>query len=96
MFKLYDYDVHTLIDQSMDEYDIINTLSVFMSATIGQRFLIIYHDEEQDMDEVYRIIKTVGQYYDYVNEYKQKKLSELSCMQLKKEILDINSKKLHK
>lgn len=92
MYKLYDYDVHSLMDKSEDEYDIINTMSTYFQAQIGTRFLIIYHNKQENMDEIYRVIKTVGQYYDYVKDYQKRKLESMSCMQLKKEILDMQDK----
>ena len=87
MYKLYDYDVHSLIDESRNEYDIINTISSYMETVIGQRFLIIYHNEEQDMDEIYRVIKTVRDYGNYLMDYNDR-LKAMNCMELKKDILE--------
>jgi len=92
MYKLYDYDVHTLIDKSEDEYDIITTMSTYFHGRFGTRFLIIHYDREQDMDEIYKSIKTRDEYLQYIKEYKTKKLKQMSCMELKKEIIDIKSK----
>jgi len=90
MYRLYDYDVHSLIDESMDEGDIINTISVFMELPTSQRFLIIHDDEVTNTPDI-RTIKNVRDYYNYILEYNEK-LKQKSCMELKREILDINKR----
>lgn len=92
MYKLYDYDVHSLIDQSEDEYDLLDTMSTYFQAQTGTRFLIKHTDEATRTDEIVASIKSVRDYYNYATEYRDKKLKEMSCMQLKKEILDLNDK----
>ena len=90
MYKLYDYDVHTLIDESMDEEDIINTISGFMELPTNQRFLIIYDDEITKIPSI-RIIKNVRDYYNYILEYNER-LKQKSCVELKREIIKRSKK----
>ena len=88
MYKLYDYDVHTLIDQSEDEADIINTISVFMEATngvLGQRFLVVKENKETKTPD-WISIKNVRDYYNYVTEYNDR-LKQKTCIELKKDIV---------
>ena len=92
MYRLYDYDVHSLIDQSEDEYDLIDTMSTYFQAQTGTRFLIKHTNEETKTDEIVASIKNVRDYYGYVTEKRDKKLKSMSCMQLKKEILDLQEK----
>lgn len=98
MYNLYDYDVHTLIDKSEDEADIIDTMGVLLQECVGQRFLIKYFDEKVGCDEAFSI-KNVRDYYNYVVSYNER-LKQKSCIELKKEILDkqpkVKVKKLKK
>lgn len=91
MYRLYDYDVHSLIDESMDEGDIINTISVFMELPTSQRFLIIHDDEVTKTPDI-RTIKNVRDYYNYVMDYNDK-LKQKSCVELKKDILTLARRK---
>ena len=87
MYKLYDMNTVSLIDKSNDEYDLICTMSTYYKAYSNPRFRIVYHNEELDMDEGYKRIDTIGQYYDYCKEYEDRKLKEMSCCDLKRQIL---------
>ena len=95
MYKLYDYDVHTLIDKSNDEGDIINTMSDILSKSIGQRFLIKHTDEETNTDDMIFAIKNVRDYYNYVLDYNER-LKNMSCVELKQSILERNKPKSRK
>lgn len=99
MYKLYDMNERKLLDKSMNEEDIINTLTEYMKYYLNFKYKIVYHDEETNQDIPYKKITTVGQYYDYVNEYNDKKSTEelrrikqMSCTELKKEILELSDK----
>ena len=85
MYILYDYDVKDkIIDQSTDEADIIDTMGVLLSKSIGQRFLIIHYEENKAPDT--RSIWNIRDYYNYVIDYNNR-LKQESCVQLKKEIV---------
>lgn len=86
MYRLYDYDEHTLLVESLDEGDIFNALSECMEEVVGQRYLIVSEDEETHTPD-WRSIKNVRDYYNYALEYNMK-LKNKSCMELKKEITD--------
>ena len=91
MFRLYDYDVHTLIDKSQNEGDIINTISVFMEEPTNQRFIVKYTDEATHTDTIITTIKNVRDFYNYALDYNNR-LKQESCVQLKKEIIKRNDK----
>lgn len=85
MYILYDYDVRDkIIDNSIDEADIIDTMGMLLSKSIGQRFLIIHYEENKAPDT--RSIWNVRDYYNYVTEYNEK-LKNKSCLELKREII---------
>lgn len=90
MYKLYDYDVHTLIDQSENEADIIDTMGILLQESIGQRFLIKYYDKKVGCDDTFSI-KNVRDYYNYVVSYNER-LKQKSCTELKKDILNMQPK----
>lgn len=89
MFILYDYDVHTIIDKSEDEGDIISTINDFLIDNKNQRFLIVSYDETNTPDT--RTIKNVRDYYNYVLEYNDR-LKNMTCVELKRKILKRNDK----
>ena len=96
MYKLYDMNERTLLDKSKNEEDIVNTLCEYMKEYLNVNFKIIYHDEENNEDMSYKKIKSVADYYLYVNEYAQRKatehLKQMSCTELKREILELSDK----
>lgn len=90
MFKLYDTNTKTLLDKSSNEEDIINTLAEYMKEYLNLGFVI-------ECDEMpYKTIKGVSDYYHYINDYNIKKntesLKQMSCLELKKEMLDLCDK----
>lgn len=90
MYKLYDTNEQTLLDVSNSEKDIINTLAEYMKAYLNLGF------EIKCDEEPYKVIRSVGDYYHYVNEYNDRKstemLKQMSCLELKKEILELSEK----
>ena len=92
MYRLYDYDVHTLIDKSENEADIIDTMSGYMENSIGQRFLIKHTDEETHTDDMIFAIKNVRDYYNYVLAYNES-LKQKSCVELKRDIVTLARRK---
>jgi len=89
MYRLYDMSVVKLIDMSENEKHILDTLGERISKSKNDNFFykIIYHYNELNMDEGYKTIKTVGQYYDYCREYEEKQLKDMSCCDLKRSIV---------
>lgn len=90
MYKLYDMNERKLLDVSNDEQDIINTLSEYMKAYLNLGF------EIQHNEETYKTIRGISDYYHYVNDFNIKKntesLKQMSCLELKREILDLSEK----
>jgi hypothetical protein len=94
MYKLFDYDVFSLIDESYDEGDIIETMSKLMSKSVGQRFFIEHIDEKTNIPET-TSIRNVRDYYNYVLDYNDR-LKNMSCVELKESILERNKPKTRK
>lgn len=90
MYKLYDINEKKLLDVCNSEKDIINALSEYMKA-----YLNIGYEIEKD-GEKYKEIRGISDYYHYVNDYvaseSTKMLKQMSCLELKKEILDLSEK----
>ena len=90
MFKLYDSNTMSLLDQSNNEEDIINTLAEYMKAYLNLGF------EIKCDEDTYKKISSVGDYYHYVNDYmvkkKNERLKQMSCMELKKEMFELQDK----
>lgn len=90
MYRLYDINEKKLLDESYREEDIINTLAEYMKAYINMGY-------EIECDEKpYKNIKSVSDFYHYVNDYNLKqnteRLKQMSCMELKREMLDLTDK----
>ena len=92
MYILYDYDVFSQIEKSMDEADIVEAMSVLIQKNIGQRFLIQHINEQTNIPET-TSIKNVRDYYNYVLDYNER-LKNMSCVELKESILERNQKTL--
>lgn len=94
MYRLYDMNERKLLDMSMNEQEIIDTLAEYMKAYLNIRYKIVYHDEETNEDILYKKINSVSDYYVYVNEYTERKSTELlkqmSCQELKREMLELS------
>ena len=94
MYILYDYDVFSQIEKSMDEADIVEAMSVLIQKNIGQRFLIEHIDEKTNIPET-TSIRNVRDYYNYVLDYNDR-LKNMSCVELKESILERNKPKTRK
>lgn len=87
MYRLYELNSMSLLDASEDEYDLINTMSLYLQAYRNIRFRIKHYDSELNEEVTIKDILNVGQYYDYCKEYENIKLKEMSCLDLKRQIL---------
>lgn len=97
-YILYEMNSHTMIDKSKQEIDIINTIGEFYNENLGYRFLINYYDPITTEPKS-KLIRNIGDYEIYIQEYNQKIKNE-PIMQLKKEMFNIidkpKTKNLHK
>lgn len=96
MYKLYDMQTRKLLDKSMNEKDIIDSLSELLKDYVNFEYRIIYHSEELNQDVAYKKICSMSDFYHYVNDYNviknTEQLKQMSCLELKKEILDLSDK----
>lgn len=89
MYILYEMNVHSEVDRSNNEQDIINTIGEFFNENPGYRFMIVKYDDITT-EPSWRSIRNIGDYEKYLQEYNVRKLQSKTCMQLKKEILDLS------
>ena len=85
MYRLYDYDKHEVIIESKNESDIFNALTYYIEEIVGQRYLIVWDDEETKTPD-WVSIRSVRDFYNYALDY-NRRLKEKSCTELKREIL---------
>ena len=91
MYKLYsNNNVRTMIDASENEQDIIDTIGDYLKTDINSRFIVIYSQKRGDC--IHAIINKPEDYVEYLKNYKEK-LKNMSCVELKKEIVYRDLKK---
>jgi len=88
-YILYEMNSHTLIDKSKEEIDIINTIGEFYKENLGYRFMIMYYDPITTEPKM-MAIRNIGDYEAYIQDYNMRQLKNKTCMELKKEILDLS------
>lgn len=85
MFKLYsDKGTRTQLDESNEKYDIIQTMGEELKHDPEARFLIIQIENKTPMN--IELINGLFEYALYVEEYNAR-LKQMSCVELKKEIV---------
>jgi hypothetical protein len=87
-YVLYEMNTHSAVDRSKQEIDIINTIGEFYGENLGYRFMVMYYDPITTEPKMFSI-RNIGDYEAYIQEYNTRQLKNKTCMQLKKEILDI-------
>ena len=90
MYKLYLSDSRTMIDASENEQDIIDTIGDYLKVDDNSRFIVIYSQKYGDC--IHAIINKPEDYVEYLKNYREK-LKNMSCVDLKKEIVNRNLKK---
>ena len=88
MYILYEKNTNSELDRSMEELDIINTIGEFYGENLGYRFRIVNYDEKTNIPNWWSI-NNIGDYEAYIHEYNTRAIKNKTCMQLKREILDI-------
>ena len=88
MYILYEKTTNSEVDRSHEEIDIINTIGEFYGENLGYRFRVVNYDEKTNIPNWFSI-NNIGDYEAYIQEYNTRQLKNKTCMQLKKEILDI-------
>lgn len=85
MYKLYsNNNVRTIIDVSENEQDIIDTIGEYIKNDPNSRFIIIYSQKYGDC--IHAIINKQEDYIEYLKNYRER-LKNMSCVDLKKEIV---------
>ena len=100
MYKLYTgKGTRTCLDIG-DEFDMIATMGDYLQKDEEMQFLLVHYDEVTTEPD-WRTIRGMKDYLEYTKEYYNKLLKNKSCMELKKEMMDIiyekpKTKRLHK
>lgn len=89
MYILYEMNTHSEVDRSNDEIDMITTIGEFYKENLGYRFMIVNYDKETTEPKL-TAIRNIGDYEAYIQDYNTKQLKNKTCMELKKEILDLS------
>jgi len=85
MFKLYDMQTRTLLLPSDNEEEIIEK----MGENVKERCSLVVLKRENKTDDFYVWVRNPQEYEDYKNEYYRSQLQNKSCMELKREMMDI-------
>lgn len=95
MYRLYLISTNSKLDESPEEYDIIDTIGRLLQKSPNMQFRIIKNHiiDGQDTDEIYRYVKSPQDYQCYLEEYRIRKAS---IEQLKRGMFGINDKTLYK
>lgn len=89
MFYLYERSTNSLVDKWMDEEEIVKTMGELYMKNPYYTLTIIAYDDITTEPKVQRTIHNIGEYEKYLQEYNIRQLQNKTCMQLKKEILDM-------
>ena len=91
MFELWlNNNVRTKIDESPNEQDIINAIADYLKDNSKAKLIVMYTQEHGKY--IYAIVNGVKGYLEYLERYKEK-LKNMTCMELKKDIIKIKDKK---
>ena len=91
MFELWlNNNVRTKIDESPNEQDIINAIADYLNDDPNAKLIVMYTQEHGKY--IYAIVNGIKGYLEYLERYKEK-LKNMTCMELKKDIIKIKDKK---
>ena len=91
MYRLYDYDTNERLKESPYESVVFNELCKYMENSVGQRYLLLWDDDETKTPD-WISIRSVRDFYNYALDY-NRRLKEKSCMELKSEIVTLARRK---
>ena len=96
MFKLYVTEPPKLIDTNNNQDKLLVIMERMLKINPEQRFLLV--EREENTDKWFKGIWGIDEYNKYIKELELKNLKQKTCVELKKEILDLNEKRksLHK
>ena len=88
MVKLYDMNTRKFIDKYPSEYQLIKTIEPTMSD--DKKYMII--SIKNNTPSMYGI-RSIKDFEIYKNNFNRKMILEKSCIELKKEILELDEKR---
>ena len=90
-YKLYDMNTRTKLLETPEEQEIVIALDLLFKKDENQSLLIIKQYENRS--EIFLGIRNKQMFEAYKQEYEYRTLTNKSCTELKKEILDIKELK---
>lgn len=96
MYKLYVTEPPKLIDTNNNQNKLLTIMERMLKTNPEQRFLLV--EREKNTDKWFKGIWGIDEYNKYIKELELNNLKQKTCVELKKEILDLNEKRksLHK
>lgn len=96
MYKLYVTEPPKLIDTNNNQDKLLVIMERMLKTNPEQRFLLV--EREDNTDKWFKGIWGIDEYSKYLEELELNNLKQKTCVELKKEILDLNEKRksLHK
>lgn len=89
MFKLYDMNILKLINDYDSEYKLIKGIESLINE--DSRFLVKTRKNKGDI--IFLSIRNMQDFIDYKERYNHKLILNKSCVELKREILDLDEKR---
>lgn len=92
MFKLYTIANPKLIDTNNSKDKLLVIMNRMLKVNPEERFLLV--EREGNTDKWFKGIYGIEEYNKYLNELENERLKNLTCMELKEEIIKIKEKKI--
>ena len=94
MYKLYQMTKHTLIDTNDKQDKLLEIMERMYKNNPEERFLLV--EREGNTDKWFKGIWGIEEYNKYLEEVENKRLINRSCVDLKRDIVDLADVKVHK
>lgn len=90
MYKLYQMTKHTLIDTNDKQDKLLEIMERMYKTNPEERFLLV---KRENMSDVwFKGIYGVEEYHEYLQKLENEELKNKTCVELKREILDLAEK----
>lgn len=91
MYKLYQMTKHTLIDTNEKQDKLLEIMERMYKVDPEERFLLV---KRENMSDVwFKGIYGIDEYNEYLQKLENEQLKAKTCVELKREILDLSEKR---
>lgn len=94
MFKLYVTEPPKMIDTNENQDKLLTIMGRMLKTNPEERFLLV--EREGNTDKWFKGIWGIEEYNKYLEELENKRLINRSCVDLKRDIVDLADVKVHK